>query len=82
MVQVDDDLKTISDRVHEKHNGIDASTSHEPDEENLHFNLISPQTFLLINVLTGNEKCMYRFVAVVVDEDGEMKFSFLGCHSV
>ncbi|KAG6443763.1 uncharacterized protein LOC115456138 [Manduca sexta] len=78
----DENLQTISDRLHGKNHDNGAGTSYGEDKENLHPNLIRPKTFLLVNVPTENENFKYRYVAVAdtsVDEDGEIKVTFLRC---
>lgn len=78
----DENLQKISDRLHGKNEDICAGTSYGNDKENIHPNMICPKTFLLVKVPTENKKMIYRYVAVAdtsVDEDGEIKVTFLRC---
>lgn len=78
----DENLQTVSDRLHGNNDDIGAGTSYGNDKENFHPNMIRPKTFLLINVPTENKKNNYRYVAVAdtsIDEDGDIKVTFLRC---
>lgn len=78
----DENLQKVADRLHGKYDDNCAGTSYGNDKENFHPNMIRPKTFLLVNVPTENKKNEYRYVAVAdtsVDEDGEIKVTFLRC---
>lgn len=78
----DENLQKVSDRLHGMNDDICAGTSYGNDKENFHPNMIRPKTFLLVNVPTENKINKYRYVAVAdtsVDEDGEIKVTFLRC---
>lgn len=78
----DENLQKVSDLLHGKHDDICVGTSYGNDKENFHPNMIRPKTFLLVSVPTENTKIKYRYVAVAdtsVDEDGEIKATFLRC---
>ena len=79
----EEDLMAISVRqqAEQKTNSVEAGTSYGHGKENLHPNLISPGTFLLIKVPTQKENVYYRYVATsqtCVDKDeGEILVTFL-----
>lgn len=78
----DEDLMTISNRKRAEQNIInaEAGTSYGAEKENIHPNLISPGTYLLINVPTQKQGVFYRYVGVsqtYVEDDGEVKITFL-----
>ncbi|KAG7303044.1 hypothetical protein JYU34_013062 [Plutella xylostella] len=76
----DENLQKVSDRLHGMNDDICAGTSYGNDKENFHPNMIRPKTFLLVNVPTENK--INKYVAVAdtsVDEDGEIKVTFLRC---
>lgn len=79
----DEDLMSISLRQQttQKPITIEAGTSYNQDKENLHPNLISPGTFVLVNVPTQKKTVNYRYVAIcktdVDKDDGEILVTFL-----
>ncbi|CAH2003823.1 unnamed protein product [Acanthoscelides obtectus] len=79
----DDDLMSISVRQQtaQKSVTVEAGTSYIEGKENLHPNLISPGTFVLIRVPTQNKTVNYRYVATcktgVDKDDGEILVTYL-----
>lgn len=78
----EEDLMSISLRqqIAQKSITVEASTSYNQDKENLHPNLISPGTFVLVKVPTQKKALNYRYVAICktgVEDDGEILVTFL-----
>lgn len=76
-----EDLETISHRQQIKVKQIDVEANTSYGKENIHPNLVSPGTFLLVKVPTEKPNVCFRYVATcqtcVDDDDGEMLVTFL-----
>lgn len=76
-----EDLETISRRQQIKVKQIDVEANTSYGKENIHPNLVSPGTFLLVKVPTEKPNVCFRYVATsqtcVDDDDGEILVTFL-----
>lgn len=78
----DENLQTLSNRLHGIETDDNVGTSYGQNKENVHPNMICPETFLLINLPTEKGNTQYKYVAIAktgVDEDGEVKVTYLSC---
>lgn len=77
----DEDSMAISLRQHNKNKQIDVEASTSYGKENIHPNLISPGTFLLVKVPTEKPNVCFRYFATcqtcVDGDDGEILVTFL-----
>lgn len=77
----EEDLMSISRRLKIKDKQIDVEASTSYGKENIHPNLVSPGTFLLVKVPTEKPNIYFRYVATcqtcVDDDDGEILVTFL-----